>query len=61
MSNVKEEEQDMRKEGSDFFSWQESNLMSFHIFHLLYILNVLTYVLPLGKHPDLFHEDIPPR
>lgn len=39
----------------------KNNLISFPIFHLLYILNVLTYDLALGKHPDLFHDNISRR
>lgn len=39
----------------------KDNLISFHIFPLLYTLNALTYDLAFEKHADLFHENIPPR
>lgn len=39
----------------------KDNLISFHIFPLLYTLNALTYDLAFEKHADLFHENISPR
>jgi len=37
---------------------EKDNLICFHIFHLLYTLNILTYDLAFKKHPDLFHDNI---
>ena len=37
---------------------EKDNLICFHIFHLLYTLNILTYDLAFEKHPDLFHDSI---